>query len=193
MTERNAVGDLVLTSARAMRALASSEALALHDALRGAGPVTAEQLAPQLGSSAAAVAARLEALADVGLAERVESVDGSATRWAAIGRGFVFEIPDDPEGQTAARELSNAMLLRYVDLPRTWVEEVEPQLPLAWARASGLLNARFLATPQEARDIQQELERVLEPYLTREPAPDGAAHVRILAYFMPETGDSSRS
>jgi hypothetical protein len=43
-------------------------------------------------------------------------------------------------------------------------------------------------TPEELRELQAGLELLIEPYATREAAdaPDGAASVRILAYFTPE-------
>jgi hypothetical protein len=43
-------------------------------------------------------------------------------------------------------------------------------------------------TAEELRGIQDELERVLEPFTTRasEEVPADAATVRILAYFLPE-------
>ena len=80
------------------------------------------------------------------------------------------------------------MLLQYVDLPRRWVSEDEPRLPLEWARAAGMLNSRLVVTPAELRQLQEQLERLLEPFLTREPAavPAEGAPVRLLSYFMPE-------
>ena len=103
-------------------------------------------------------------------------------------KGIYFEIPDEPEGQHAARALSNAMLAKYADLPTAWVREDEPKLELEWARAAGLFNARVDLTAVELRDIQDELERLLGPFTTRasEDMPAGAARVRILAYFLPE-------
>jgi hypothetical protein len=129
------------------------------------------------------------------LVERRErSVEQEQTTWAAIGKGIFFEIPEDADGQDAARQLSNTMLLQYVDLPRCWVSDDEPRLTLEWARAAGLLNVRVFATPEELRDIQAAFERVLEPYLTRQPddASAGASHVRLLSYFMPEAAQGER-
>jgi DNA-binding transcriptional ArsR family regulator len=184
MPELNAVGDLVLKDARAMRALADASRLALHDLLHRRGPATAEELAPLLGADPDEITEALTALEDV---ELVERVDGDA-RWAAVGKGLAFEIPDDPEGQHAARQLSNVMLLQYVDLPRRWVSEDEPRLPLEWARAAGMLNVRLVVTPDELRRIQEQLEQLLEPLITREPAafPEDGAYIRLLSYFLPE-------
>jgi DNA-binding transcriptional ArsR family regulator len=178
----NTVGDLVLTEPRALLALAAPVRLRIFDRLRREGPVSPAALAASLAEDESAVDAALEEFQACGLAV-VE--DG---KWRAAGRGFVFEMPDDPDGQEAARQLANAVLLQYVDLPRRWLEDDEPRLSIDWLRASGAFNARFALTPDELRELQAGLERLIEPYATREPveAPDGAAKVRILAYFMPE-------
>jgi predicted transcriptional regulator len=182
MPEINAVGDLVLTEAKEFQALADPIALGLTDRLRRQGPTDAAALAEQLDVQKADVDARLAEL------ERVGIVDHGKAGWRPVARGFVFEIPSDREGQAAARELSNVMLLQYVDLPKQWVADTEPRLELDWARASGLLNARLALMPDELRAVQEEIEKLLAPYLTRLPTdtPPGARHVRILGYFMPE-------
>ena len=59
------------------------------------------------------------------------------------------------------------MLLNYVDLPRRWIADEGPRLKLEWVRAAGVLNARVTVTPDELRGIQEGLERLLEPFLTR--------------------------
>jgi DNA-binding transcriptional ArsR family regulator len=181
----NAVGDLVLTEPRALRALADSTRLRLFDTLRREGPLSPAQLAAALDEDGTAIDAGLEEFAACGLAV---AEDGE---WRATGRGFVFELPDDPEGQEAARQLANAVLLQYVDLPRRWLEDDEPQLPVDWLRAAGAFNARMSLTPDELRELQAGLEALIEPYANRKPAdaPDDAASVRILAYFMPEASE----
>jgi predicted transcriptional regulator len=177
--EINAAGDLVLTDPEAMRALADPERLTLHDRLRREGPSSVAELAESLDADAAGVEASLGVLEKVGLVER----DG--TRWEVVGKGFFFEIPDDPEGQQAARQLSNTMLLQYADLPRRWVADREPQLTPEWARAAGLFNARLSLTAAELREVQERLEELLQPYLARDTPPGGADSVRILGYFLP--------
>jgi len=176
MPELNAVGDLVLTEPEAMVALADPVRLALLDRMRREGPVTAAEL------EVPGAEEHLRALERHGFVER------EGERWRAVGRGVFFEIPDDPEGQAAARRLSNVMLLHYLDLPRRWIDEREPTLDVDWARAAGLFNARLAITADELRAVQEELERMLEPYLNRASgdAPAGAAPVRVLGYFLPE-------
>jgi DNA-binding transcriptional ArsR family regulator len=195
MTQLNEVGDVVLTEPRAMLALADRSRLTLHDALRRGGPATASDLAPLLGLEPQEILKHLEALEGVGLVERSQARAGNdRTKWAAIGKGVYFEIPEDAEGQRAARQLSNAMFLQYADLPRRWVDDHEPRLALTWTRAAGMLNVGLLISPDELRDIQSAFEGVLEPYLTRQEdrAPKGASRVRLLSYFMPESPEQGR-
>jgi Helix-turn-helix domain len=182
MPEINAVGDLVLTEAGEFRALADPIALQLTDCLRRDGPAEAAALAAQLDLSEPEVEARLAELEGVGIV--VHDAEG----WRAVAAGLVFELPSHPEGQAAARELSRVMLLQYVDVPRQWVTETEPRLELDWVRASGQLKARPALTPDELRTLQDDVEKLLAPYITRGPAdiPPAARRVRILAYFLPE-------
>jgi DNA-binding transcriptional ArsR family regulator len=174
MPDVNSVGDLVLTEPGAMRALADPVRLALLDRLRRQGPATPAELGD--------ASSHLRELERFGLVERS---DGD--RWSAVGKGFVFEIPDDPEGEAAGRALSKAMLMHYLDVPKRWAVDDEPELELEWVRAAGLLNARVAVTSEELRNLQEGLEQLLEPFITREPGdvPAGARPVRILSYFLP--------
>jgi DNA-binding transcriptional ArsR family regulator len=178
----NSVGDLVLTEPRALLALAAPLRLRIFDLLRREGPLSLAALSVALDENETAVEAALDEFRACGLAV-VENRE-----WRAAGRGFVFEIPDDPEGQQAARQLSNAVLLQHADLARRWLQDDEPRLSIDWLRAAGILNARITLTADELRELQAELELLIEPYATRSPAeaPDGAAAVRILSYFLPE-------
>lgn len=168
--EVNAVGDLVVDEPEALRAIASAERLSLLDRLRRGEPVEAADLP------------HLEEL------ERLGFVTREGDHWSVVGKGIFFEIPDEPERQAAARELTQVMLLHYEGLPRRWVEESEPSLSVDWARAAGMFNARVTLTPVELTHLQEELERLFAPYTSRsdENAPADAAPVRILAYFLPE-------
>jgi DNA-binding transcriptional ArsR family regulator len=179
----NAVGDLVLTEAEELRALADPARLTLFDLVRREGPITAEALAGKEGVDPTSLDADLRALESHGLIEP----DGD-TYWTAAVRGIYFEIPEEAEAQLAARALSNVMLAKYASLPIAWVEDAEPQLDLEWARAAGLFNVRAHVTADELRTIQEDLERLLEPYTNRPEGerPGGTAPVRIMAYFMPE-------
>ncbi|HEU5214699.1 MAG TPA: winged helix-turn-helix domain-containing protein [Gaiellaceae bacterium] len=179
----NAVGDLVLTDADELLALADPVRLDLFDLVRREGPLTVEEACDRLDLSSETVSSHLQALAAAGVIDR--DADG---RWSTEARGIYFEIPEEAEAQRAARKLSNTMLVKYASPPAEWVNRTEPQLDVTWARAAGLFNARVELTPDELRRLQEELERLLEPFTNR-PAgdrPPDAAPVRITAYFLPE-------
>jgi DNA-binding transcriptional ArsR family regulator len=179
----NAVGDVVLSEADELRALADPVRLDLFDLVRRDGPLTVEEACGRLGVTADTASSHLQQLADAGLIDREET-----GRWSTEARGIYFEIPDELEAQRAARDLSNTMLVKYASLPSEWVRRVEPQLDVTWARAAGLFNARVELTPDELRRLQGDLEQLLEPFTNRAESdrPDDASPVRITAYFMPE-------
>jgi DNA-binding transcriptional ArsR family regulator len=184
----NAVGDLILTEPRELRALADPLRLTLFDLVRRQSPVTTKELARLTKEDRASVDGHLRELESVAVVEK--AVGDGDVAWTTSVKGISFEIPDEGTAQKAARELSNVMLTKYADLPTAWVREEEPKLGLEWARAAGLFNARVDLTAEEVRRIQVDLERLLEPFTARSPedVPAGAAAVRILAYFLPEAG-----
>lgn len=181
----NAVGDLVVTEVDELLALADPVRLDLFDLVRRDGPLAVEEACDRLDLSADTASSELRTLAGAGLIDR-----DAAGKWSTEARGIYFEIPDAPEAQRAARQLSNTMLARYATLPSEWVRRVEPRLDVTWARAAGLFNARAELAPDELRRLQEDLERLVEPFINR-PADDrpvDAAPVRITAYFLPEPG-----
>ena len=184
----NSVGDLVVTEVDELLALADPVHLDLFDLVRREGPLTVEDASERLGLNADATLSELRTLADAGLIDR-----DSAGEWSTEARGIYFEIPDEPEAQCAARKLSNTMLVKYASLPSEWVRRTEPLLDVTWARTTGLFNARPELAPDELRRLQEDLERLLEPFTNRpaEDRPPDAAPVRITAYFLPEPAERS--
>jgi hypothetical protein len=181
----NEVGDVVLENVDQLQALADRDRLAVFTTLQREGPAAVTDLATALGLAPDSIVAGLEHLAKAGL------VVGDGGLWRAPGRGLFLQLPEnDPDAVAAARRLGGVMLLAVEHLPRQWVEQVEPGLDDAWAGAAGLFNARLALTSDELNDVQQTLERVLEPYLNRGATdrPDGVRQVRLLAYFLPEDG-----
>jgi hypothetical protein len=179
----NQVGDVILDNTEQLRALAEPSALAAFSWLQRHGPATTVRVAAELGVSTFDLEARLETLRANGLADREQDL------WRCPGQGLLLQPPaDDPEAAAAARALGNVMLLSGEHLPREWAATVEPELELPWVRAAGVLNAGVVVTTEELTAVQVELERVLEPYLTRPSTrvPTDARNVRVLAYFLPD-------
>jgi DNA-binding transcriptional ArsR family regulator len=181
----NEVGDVVLEDVRQLLALADRDRLATFEWLQRNGPRIAEDVAVGLGLRRATVEEALRVLAEAGLVVERDAV------WRAVGRGqLVQPRPDDLEAQRAARAVGVVMLRAAADVPRRWLDQVEPGLDSEWAASAGLFNAGVVLTPEEVEEVQQVLERTLEPYLNRSEAdrPPNARRVRLIAYFLPGAG-----
>ena len=188
----NVLGDLELTDATAMRGLAHPVRLAILDRLQRHGPATATQLSPHVGATPSVTSWHLRHLARFGLVRDAEPVgDRRQRRWEAVARGYRFGLPTDEadqDGVAAARVLSQTMFERYADLPARWWAQTEPHLEFRWRRQAGLSNTRVVVTDDELADITDRIEKVLAPYVTRDPAdrPEGSRGVRLLRYVLPE-------
>ncbi|MFD5813971.1 ArsR/SmtB family transcription factor [Streptomyces sp. NPDC127038] len=195
MDSGNRLGDIEITDPQAMRALAHPVRLAILERLQRQGPATATQLAPDVGATPSVTSWHLRHLAGFGLVRDAEpGPDRRQRRWEAVARGFRFQAPKDPddeEGWSASRVLSREMFLRSGDLPNRWATEVEPRLEPVWRRLGGLANTRVVVSADELAAIEDAIERVLAPYVTREETaqPDDARGVRLLRYALPETAD----
>jgi DNA-binding transcriptional ArsR family regulator len=178
----NELGDLEITDPRAMRALAHPVRLTIFERLQRHGPAPVAELAADARTTPSAAGRHLRRLAQHGLVARSEGI------WKAVGTGIHFEPADDAESQAAYRALANQLFLRADELPRRWLAEDEPRLDGDWRRVSGLSNARMTMTVEEASELDAQMEKLLEPYVTRDPsdAPQDARRVRWLRYVMPE-------
>lgn len=196
MQPGNRLGDIEITDPKAMRALAHPVRLAILEHLQRHGPATATVLAPHVGATPSVTSWHLRHLAGFGLVRDAEPGtddrrDRRERRWQAVARGFRFEMPEDEtdeEGRSAAQMLSREMFLRSAELPARWSATVEPGLDPAWRRRAGLANTRVMVTAEEAAAIEDAIERVLAPYVTRDAAdrPAAARGVRMLRYTLPE-------
>ena len=128
----NPLGDVVITDPTAMRALAHPVRLAILDLLRRNGPASATELAPALGASPSVTSWHLRHLASFGMVRDSEpAADRRYRRWEAVGRGYRFEVPEDPgdaEARSAARLLSEQMFVRAGEVPARWLDRTVPGL-----------------------------------------------------------------
>ncbi|MFC8226161.1 ArsR/SmtB family transcription factor [Streptomyces sp. NPDC057287] len=201
MESSNRLGDVEIKDPQAMRALAHPVRLAILDRLRRHGPATATELAPDVGATPSVTSWHLRHLASFGLVRDSEpGPDRRRRRWETAAHGFRFETPQDEadeEGRSAARLLSQQMFLRHADLPSRWAAEVEPGLGPEWAGQAGLASTRLVVSAEELAAIEDGIERVLAPYITRDPdeRPADGRFVQLLRYVLPEgaeeqTGES---
>jgi DNA-binding transcriptional ArsR family regulator len=196
MPLKNRYGDFEITDPQALRALAHPVRLALLDRLQRHGPATATQLSQHVGASPSVVSWHLRHLATFGL---VKDWDGAASKrerwWQAASRGIRFDLPDDAEGESAARLLAGEMFAQYAELPQRWMLNDEPRLDAQWRRLGGMANTRLVVTAEELRGIEDAIEKLLAPYVRRKSKkpPAGARGVRLLRYTLPEPDDAEES
>jgi DNA-binding transcriptional ArsR family regulator len=199
MDAGNPLGDTEITDPQAMRALAHPVRLSILDQLRQHGPATATELSPKVGATPSVTSWHLRHLAGFGLVQDSEpGPDRRARRWEAASRGFRFASPADPadeEGTAAARVLSEHLFTRSADLPRRWLEDVEPGLDPGWRRLAGLSNTRVVVSRPELERISQAIEQILAPYVLRASGerPAGSRGVRLMRYVLPEADDEASS
>ncbi|MEV7404936.1 helix-turn-helix domain-containing protein [Streptomyces sp. NPDC091267] len=189
MERGNRLGDIEITEPKAMRALAHPVRLAILERLQRHGAATATQLSPDVGATPSVTSWHLRHLAGFGLVRDAEAGgDRRERRWEAVARGFRFAMPEDEEGRSAARVLSREMFDRAAGQPQRWVAETEPDLDQVWRGLAGLANTRVVVSPEELAAIEDAIEGVLAPYVTRDPAqrPSGSRDVRLLRYVLPE-------
>jgi DNA-binding transcriptional ArsR family regulator len=189
MSLKNPLGDLELTDPRAMRALAHPVRLAILEQLQRHGPATATRLAPAVGATPSVTSWHLRHLAGFGLVRDSDAGGDRRQRWwEAAARGFRFEAAGDEESQSAARVLSRQLFRQSYDLPHKWMAEAEPLLDGDWLRLGGLANTLVVLSAGELEAIENAIEQVLAPYVTRDAADrpaDGRA-VRLMRYVLPE-------
>ena len=182
MLRVNELGDLEITDPRAMRALAHPLRWTIFERLQRHGAAKVAELAVHAGTSPSTAGRHVRQLAQHGFVVKSDGL------WKAVGTGIHFEPADDDASQAAYRALANQLFLRADELPRRWMREDEPRLEGDWRRVSGLSNAGMTMTVAEAAELDARMEKLLEPYVTRDPseAPRDARRVRWLRYVLPE-------
>lgn len=197
MAATNPLGDIELTDAQSMRALAHPVRLAILSRLQRFGPATASELSPHVGATPSVTSWHMRHLAGFGLVrDAAPGEDRRARRWEAAGRGFRFAVPpgdEDSEGVAAARALSQLMFAQHALVPQEWSAEVEPRLTGPWRHVAGVSNTRVVVSADEAEAINDAIEAILAPFVVRAPGdrPHGARGVRVLRYLLPDVEDDT--
>lgn len=195
MSLTNPYGDIEITDPTAMRALAHPVRLAILARLQRHGPATATQLSEHVGASPSVVSWHLRHLADFGLVEDAEDPDGDRRRrwWKSVKRGFRLDLPETGEEQAAGRMLRGRLLDQALGEVQQWTIESEPVLDEPWQQQVGVFNTGIRLSLEEARRIEDRIEELLAPYVTRgdAAAPVDARTVRMVRITMPEPPDNT--
>jgi len=179
-----------ITDARTMRALAHPVRIALIETLILGGAMTATQVGERIGESPTTCSFHLRQLAKYGFVEEAGGGKGRARPWRVTSIGMSFgSVHDDPDIEIAADLLLRLVRERQLSRYQTWLQ-TSASYPRPWRDAAGDSEYLFYLTPEELRELNDELSELLLPrYRERitDPAqrPAGSAPVELLLFSFP--------
>jgi DNA-binding transcriptional ArsR family regulator len=165
----------VMLDARLLRALAHPMRTKILGQLRMHGPATATTLAERLGVNSGATSYHLRQLADAGLVVEDDTRGNARDRWwKAKHRRTYFNEADlaEPEPELAQAYLYSIAQIYSESMVRA-IDEM-PSLPEEWRNVGTLSDFAFDLTPDQLKQLLDELLVVLDRYRTDEPRQAGA-------------------
>ncbi|WP_422774449.1 helix-turn-helix domain-containing protein [Plantactinospora sp. WMMC1484] len=163
-----------------IRVLAHPLRARLLIALRSDGPATATRLAQALGTNTGATSYHLRQLADAGLvAELPDHGSGRQRWWRAVHQFSSWrgtDFADDPDAQAAADWLHRHAVRLHAELTERWVTE-QHGYPVEWRDAATFSDVLLRLTPQQLRQLNDEMRAVVDRYRHAVPAVDGREEV----------------
>lgn len=182
-------GPRRLTDPRTMRALAHPVRMALVELLSIDGPHTATQAAERIGESPSNCSFHLRQLAKYGFVEETGEGTGRQRPWRMTQLGTTFDTAhDDPATALAAEALGDMFNQRVLDRWQEW-RATRHAYPAEWRDVAGSTESVWWLTPQELREMQDELVALALRYRDRltDPSrrPAGAEPVEYLGMVFP--------
>jgi DNA-binding transcriptional ArsR family regulator len=189
MTPDPPVRRQVVTDARAMRALAHPLRVALLDAMRREGEITATEAAELLGESPGNMSWHLQTLAKYGFVEEAGAGRGRRRPWRLTSDSFSFHTGIEESGEPGAA--GEALERTYAD--RTYAELREwwsrsATYPREWRHAAFVTDSVRYLTAEELSGMLDEIQAIHDRYARRDNAqqrPAGALPVRLHTHGHP--------
>jgi DNA-binding transcriptional ArsR family regulator len=177
-----------ITDARAMRALAHPLRVALLEAVRRDGEITATRAAELLGESPGNMSWHLQTLAKYGFVEEAGKGRGRSRPWRATSDSRSFETGmTDPEIATAGEALERTFLERTYEQLREWWSR-RMTYPVKWRRAAFMTDSIRYLTAEELAAVMDEVDAIYSRYAERDDRgkrPPGALPVHLYAHGHP--------
>lgn len=179
---------LRLTEPAQMRGLAHPLRLRLLGLLRTDGPSTATALAERLGVSPALASYHLRQLASHGFIEEAPDLarDGKERWWRAAHERTSWstvEFLDTPERVAAEQALGAEIVRAHADRAMQWVWDAATW-PSEWVDASDMSDLIVELTPEELKEMREELHATMEWWSNRPPR-EGAGPVHVVLQLLP--------
>ncbi len=174
-----------LRDARPLAALAHPFRSRIMDALKVDGPSTASMLAVRTGQAVGNASHHLRVLADAGLVEEAPELarDRRERWWRLVNSGTrwsTLDLLDDPAATAAAREAEALALRRQVERVTAWMANggTDPQ----WDDAAYATQNWLRLTPEELRQVADEVVDLFRRWSEREAPDDGAEREPVLVF-----------
>jgi DNA-binding transcriptional ArsR family regulator len=178
----------VITDARAMRALAHPLRVALLEALRRDGKITASRAAELLGESPGNMSWHLQTLAKYGFVEETGEGRGRSRPWRLTSDSRSFETGmADAETAAAGEALERTILERASGQIREWWSR-RLTYPVKWRRAAFMTDSVTYLTARELTAVMEEILAIHDRYAGRDDKtkrPAGALPVHLHAHGHP--------
>jgi DNA-binding transcriptional ArsR family regulator len=175
-----------LTDPKAMRAMAHPVRLALMEALSHHGQLTATEAAEIVGESPSNCSFHLRQLAKYGFVEEADGGTGRQRPWRTVQTGMHFtDVQEDQETALAAGALARVFHERWLERARVGMERRQ-YLPEKWRRVTGSDQMTLYVTPDELKQINDELLdlvlRYRERIADRSKRPEGSERIEMVAF-----------
>jgi DNA-binding transcriptional ArsR family regulator len=171
-----------------MRALAHPLRVALLEAMRRDGEITATRAAELLGESPGNMSWHLQTLAKYGFVEETGQGRGRSRPWRTTTNSRTFETGmTDPETATAGEALERTFFERTCDDMRDWWSQ-RRAYPVKWRRAAFITDGVRYLTAEELTGMMEEIQVIYDRYADRdgtEKRPDEALPVRLHVHGHP--------
>jgi DNA-binding transcriptional ArsR family regulator len=179
-----------IEDAKVLKAMAHPLRLRLIGALRKDGPATASELARRLSESSGMTSYHLRQLERYGFVEE-ERQEGRRRFWRAVDEGTEWSTDtDDAAFVEASSALGRELVSEYSRWLRRWFAET-PQWDRRWRAAAEGMDQWFELTPDELRELADEVTAVLERYADRRTPRDGTERAIVLFHAFPEKRDAA--
>ncbi len=178
-------GVRTLSDARALSALANPFRSRLLDALHLDGPSTASMLARRTGQAVGSVSHHMKVLSEAGLVEEAPELarDRRERWWRLVAVGWRWsraEFADDPVAVAAALSAESLGLRQQFERARDWLDNHEAAGE--WSDAAFATQYWLTLTPDELREVNDEILQLLHRWKQRPVPEDGAEREPILLF-----------
>jgi DNA-binding transcriptional ArsR family regulator len=178
----------VISDAKAMRAMAHPVRLALLEAIRTEGEITASQAAELLDDSPGNMSWHLQTLAKYGFIEEAGGGKGRSRPWriASVTNRFK-SADDDMSARAAGQALQMTIFERSYELMREWWAQEQGFDP-EWRRTAFMTDSISYLTAEEMAELGEQITELTVKFNNRtdkDDRPEGAMPVHINAHAHP--------